>query len=134
MREFIFEIEDNKLRIRVETTFKERAGVFMSRRIVLGSFAANTNETYETFFKVACCHIGFAEVIGLSWNDVDLDIMTVSFRYSFDRCRNLKTPKTRAGVRGLSMSQYVADALMRYKKAQTLAFEGVTDKDGNPVE
>lgn len=60
--------------------------------------------------------------------------MAVSIRHSFDHYRNLKEPKTRAGVRRLPMSKHVADALMRYKKAQALALAGSTDKDGNPVE
>lgn len=60
--------------------------------------------------------------------------MTVSIRHSFDHYRNLKESKTRAGVRRLPMSKHVADALMRHKKDQALALEGVTDKDGNPFE
>ena len=106
----------------------------MARRIVSGNFTANTNETYESFFKAGCRRIGFAEVIGLSWDDVDFDGMTVPIRYSFDHCRNLKASKTRAGVRRLPMTKHVADTLMCHKMAQTPALEGVTNKDGTPVE
>lgn len=62
LRKFIAEIEDNKVHVRAGTTFKECAEDFMARRIASGNFTANTNETYENFFKAACRHIGFAEV------------------------------------------------------------------------
>lgn len=224
LREFIVEIEDNRVHVRAGATLKECAEDFMARRIASGNFTANANETYENFFRAACRHIGYAEVttieaktlqdmyaamrkgdtktgkpasgtylhllhktinlpmedllkggvitenpckkmptpprdakekralkparicsfiealdiesendcgyflaialglrraevVGLSWDDVDFDAMTVSIRHSSDHYRNLKEPKTRAGVRRLPMSNRVADALMRHKKA-----------------
>ena len=241
LREFIAEIEDNRVHVRAGATLKECAQNFMARRIASGNFTANANETYENFFRAACRHIGYAEVttieaktlqdmyaamrkgdtktgkpasgtylhllhktinllmedplkggvitenpckkmptpprdtkekralkparirsfiealdiesendcgyflaialglrraevVGLSWDVVDFDGVTVSIRHSSDHYRNHKEPKTRAGVRRLPMSNHVADALMRHKKAQALALEGVTDKNGNPVE
>ena len=62
LREFIGEFEENKIRTRTGTTFKECADDFMERRRASGNFTDNTNETYAAFFKAACRHIGFAEV------------------------------------------------------------------------
>ena len=62
LREFIAEIEDNRVHVRAGTTFKECAEDFMARRIASGNFTANANETYENFFRAACRNIGYAEV------------------------------------------------------------------------
>ena len=62
LRDFIAEIEDNKVVTRSGTTFKECADDFMARRIASGNYTDNTNEAYARYFKAACRHIGFAEV------------------------------------------------------------------------
>lgn len=241
LRDFIAEVEDNKVVTRSGTTFKECADDFMARRIASGNYTDNTNEAYARYFKAACRHIGFAEVTtidaktlesmyaamrqgdtlsgkpssgttlhllhktikllmdnlvaggvivenprlnvttpprdtkerralkparirsfineldvesepecgyflaialglrraevcGLSWEDVDFDGMAISIRHSYDHFRNLKGPKTKASIRTLPMATFVARALMRHKKAQAAALEGVVDEGGRPVK
>lgn len=62
LRDFVKEIEDDAVRKRAGTTFKECADDFMRRRRASGEFSNNTNETYERFFKAASRHIGYADV------------------------------------------------------------------------
>ena len=62
LREFIAEIEDDKVRVRSGTTFAECVDDFMARRVASGNFTANTNETYANLLKAAVRHIGYAEV------------------------------------------------------------------------
>ena len=62
LREFIAEIEDDKVRVRSGTTFAECVNDFMARRVASGNFTANTNETYANLLKAAVRHIGYAEV------------------------------------------------------------------------
>lgn len=62
LREFITEIEDDKVRVRSGTTFAECVDDFMARRIASGNFTANTNDTYAHLLKSAVRHIGYAEV------------------------------------------------------------------------
>lgn len=62
LREFIAEIENDKVRVRSGTTFAECVDDFMARCVASGNFTANTNETYANLLKAAVRHIGYAEV------------------------------------------------------------------------
>lgn len=235
LREFIAEIEDDKVRVRSGTTFAECVDDFMARRVASGNFSANTNETYANLLKAAVRHIGYAEVTaiepktlenmyaamrkgdttsgrpmsgttlnalhktislvmddlvedgvlvenpckktatpprdteerralkpermrrlineldaesedengyflaitlglrraevcGLSWEDVDFDGMVITIRRSYDHFGNLKSTKTRAGVRRLPMASFVARALARHREAQTRFLDALADK------
>lgn len=69
---------------------------------------------------ILCTTLGLrrGEAVGLSWGDVDFIGNTVNVCHSFDRFRNLKSPKTAAGARILPMSQFTANALHRRHAAQ----------------
>ena len=65
LRDFIAEIEDDKVRVRSGTTFAECVDDFIARRVASGNFSANTNETYASILKAAVRHIGHAEVTAI---------------------------------------------------------------------
>lgn len=69
---------------------------------------------------ILCTTLGLrrGEAVGLSWGDVDFIGNTVNVCHSFDRFRNLKSPKTAAGARILPMSQFTVDALHKRHAAQ----------------
>lgn len=69
---------------------------------------------------ILCVTLGLrrGEAVGLSWGDVDFVGNTVNVRHSFDRFRNLKSPKTVAGTRILPMSAFTAEALRKRHAAQ----------------
>lgn len=62
------------------------------------------------------------EICGLSWGDVDFDDMTVNVHHSYDMFGNLKTTKTRAGVRILPLPEKTAEGLKAQKEAQLRRF------------
>ena len=89
---------------------------------------------------ILCATLGLrrGEAVGLSWGDVDFVNNTVSIRHSFDRLRNLKTPKTTAGARNLPMSEFTAEALRRRHVTQLALYGGsfnefVTQTPEGPV-
>ena len=240
LREFIAEIEDDKVRVRSGTTFAECVDDFMARRVASGNFSANTNETYANLLKAAVRHIGYAEVTtiepktlesmyaamrkgdtascrpmsgttlnalhktislvmdelvedgvlvenpckktatpprdteerralkpermrrlineldaesedeigyflaitlglrraevcGLSWEDVDFDGMVITIRRSYDHFGNLKSTKTRAGVRRLPMASFVARALRLHQDAQARFLDALAEKKGEQL-
>lgn len=61
-----------------------------------------------------CCMMGLrrGEVVALNWEDVDFGERVINVRKSYDDMGNLKTPKTRAGVRTVPMPDAVVDALI----------------------
>lgn len=69
---------------------------------------------------ILCATLGLrrGEAVGLSWGDVDFIGNTVNVRHSFDRFRNLKSPKTAAGARILPLSAFTANALRERHAAQ----------------
>ena len=69
---------------------------------------------------ILCATLGLrrGEAVGLSWGDVDFLHNTVSVCHSFDRLRNLKTPKTSAGARILPMTTFTASALHKRHDTQ----------------
>ena len=69
---------------------------------------------------ILCATLGLrrGEAVGLSWGDVDFINNTVNVCHSFDRFRNLKSPKTAAGARILPLSSFTADALHKRHDAQ----------------
>ena len=62
LRDFIEEIEDDKVWRRTGTTFEECAADFMERRDLSGEFSQNTQLRYRRCFKAVSRHIGKAEV------------------------------------------------------------------------
>lgn len=62
LRDFIEEIEDDKVWKRTGTTFEECAADFMERRDLSGEFSQNTQLRYRRCFKAVSRHIGKAEV------------------------------------------------------------------------
>ena len=78
------------------------------------------------YFLAASLGLRCGEVCGLSWGDVDFAQGIVSVRHSYDHFGNLKSPKTRAGLRRLPMAPFVAEGLRRHRDAQSkrLAAEG----------
>ena len=69
---------------------------------------------------ILCATLGLrrGEAVGLSWGDVDFIGNTVNVCHSFDRFRNLKSPKTAAGARILPMPSITASALHKRHEAQ----------------
>ena len=69
---------------------------------------------------ILCATLGLrrGEAVGLSWGDVDFINNTVNVCHSFDRLRNLKSPKTAAGARILPMPAFTAEALRKRHDAQ----------------
>ena len=69
---------------------------------------------------ILCATLGLrrGEAVGLSWGDVDFVGNSVNIRHSFDRFRNLKTPKTAAGARILPLPDFTAEALKIRHEAQ----------------
>lgn len=61
LREFIIEIENDRVHQRAGTTIEACAESFMERRRAPAEFADNTNELYERFFKAINRHIGKAD-------------------------------------------------------------------------
>lgn len=62
LRDFIEEIEDDRVWKRTGTTFEECAADFMERRDLSGEFSQNTQLRYRRCFKAVSRHIGKAEV------------------------------------------------------------------------
>lgn len=62
LRDFIEEIEDDRVWKRTGTTFEECAADFMERRDLSGEFSQNTQLRYCRYFKAVSRHIGKAEV------------------------------------------------------------------------
>ncbi len=147
LREFIAEIEDDRVATRAGTTFKECAEDFLARREASGNFTACTNESYRAlvaeldcesepecaYFLAVTMGLRRGEVCGLSWADVDFVGGVLDIRHSYDHFGNLKQPKTKAGCRRLPMPGFVADALRRHKAAQAQRLAGVADKSGRPL-
>ncbi len=70
------------------------------------------------YFLAVSLGLRRGEVCGLSWGDVDFVQGIVSISHSYDRFKNFKAPKTKAGRRRLPMPPFVADALLRHREAQ----------------
>ncbi len=66
LRDFIEEIEDDKVWKRTGTTFEECAADFMDRREQSGEFTQNTNKRYRVQFKAISRHIGKADVASIT--------------------------------------------------------------------
>ncbi|MFQ9178758.1 MAG: hypothetical protein ACLR3C_01785 [Eggerthella lenta] len=62
LRDFIEEIEDDRVWRRTGTTFEECAADFMERRDLSGEFSQNTQLRYRRCFKAVSRHIGKAEI------------------------------------------------------------------------
>ena len=59
-----------------------------------------------------------SESVALTWSDIDWEKNTITVKHSCDRHGNLKTPKTKAGIRTLPMSNGLRKALLQYRKSQ----------------
>lgn len=66
LRDFIEEIEDDRVWKRTGTTFEECAEEFMDRREQSGEFTQNTNRRYRVQFKAIARHIGKADVASVT--------------------------------------------------------------------
>ena len=66
LRDFIEEIEDDRVWKRTGTTFEECAADFMDRREQSGEFTQNTNKRYRVQFKAISRHIGKADVASIT--------------------------------------------------------------------
>lgn len=86
------------------------------------------SEDENGYFLAITLGLRRAEVCGLSWEDVDFDGMVITIRRSYDHFGNLKSTKTRAGVRRLPMASFVARALARHREAQTRFLDALADK------
>ena len=71
LREFIAQIEDNKVATRSSTTFKECVDDFLTRREASGNYTACTNESYRALLTLACEHLGYAEVTTIDARELE---------------------------------------------------------------
>ena len=58
------------------------------------------------------------EILGLLWDSVDLDSGTIAVRRSLSRKSGLKEPKTKAGIRSVSVDAKTVWHLARWKREQ----------------
>jgi integrase len=72
-------------------------------------------------FYVLALHTGMrrGELLGLQWNDIDLDAATVKVRRSLDVDGTLKEPKNAASRRTLKLSPQAVDALKAHRVRQS---------------
>lgn len=66
LRDFIEEIEGDRVQARHGGTFEECAAEFQVRRRGSGEFSESTHDAYDTFLKAACRHIGRADVASIT--------------------------------------------------------------------
>ena len=66
LRDFIEEIEDDKVWKRTGTTFEECAADYMERRIQAGELSANSIKRYTVQFKAVSRHIGKADIANVT--------------------------------------------------------------------
>lgn len=59
------------------------------------------------------------EILGLEWDNVDLENRTISVVQSLAKSGDTKSPKTRAGIRTIHIDEATAMKLARWKKMQT---------------
>lgn len=71
LREFIAEIEDDRVATRAGTTFKECADDFLAHLEASGNFTACTNESYRALLGLACDHLGYAEVTAVGVRELE---------------------------------------------------------------
>lgn len=65
------------------------------------------------------------EICGLTWSDVDWYEHTISIKHSFDKYKELKSTKTKAGLRVLPLPDVTYDGLLKWKEAQELKFASI---------
>lgn len=58
------------------------------------------------------------EVLGLRWQDVDLDAATARVRQTLQVTMQFDSPKSQRSVRSLSLPSFLVDALKRHRKLQ----------------
>lgn len=80
------------------------------------------NERECAFMLAITLGLRRGEISGLSWGDVDFAEKTLCIRHSYDRFRNLKITKTRAGSRLLPLTDATCEALAARKAAQAERF------------
>lgn len=78
---------------------------------------------------ILCATLGMrrGEACGLSWGDVDFDEGTVFVQHSYDDFDNLKSPKTKAGIRILPLPEFTREALLKRKAAQIAMVDDQTE-------
>ncbi|MGC4431766.1 site-specific integrase, partial [Streptococcus suis] len=65
----------------------------------------------------------FGEVVALEWSDIDLDNGTISITKNYSRLLKLiGTPKSKAGVRVISIDKKTINLLRLYKNRQRQIF------------
>lgn len=78
------------------------------------------------------------EVLGLRWQDVDLDSGRLHVRQALSKQTaeiEFRSPKTKSGTRGLPMPPLLVEALRKHKRVQVRRLDldlVCTDKHGNP--
>ena len=64
------------------------------------------------------------EVLALRWSNIDLEDMSLRVTHALDPKRNMKEPKSAAGMRSISLDAITCAKLREWKKAQTLWLRG----------
>ena len=108
------------------------------------SYVANSSQYAHwlplfTVFLGTGCRVG--EVLGLRWEDIDFDRMTIQINHNLiyrlqenGECKfRVTTPKTKSGIREIPMMEEVRDALLEERERQrefgpnTATVDGYTD-------
>lgn len=83
--------------------------------------AANGEELYILILLAVTTGMRYAEIVGLSWKDIDLDKQTIHVRQQLVRTKGeyrLTEPKTRSSQRVISLSESLVAPLRRHKAEQ----------------
>ncbi|SEM53972.1 Site-specific recombinase XerD [Sphingomonas gellani] len=85
----------------------------------------------------ALCGLRVGEVLGLKASNLDLDRRVLRVRHNLTAYRELKGPKTAAGIRDVPIPEPVAAELIRWRDDLSVANDGgyfFTREDGRPYE
>lgn len=81
---------------------------------------------YKLLLATGC---RFGEVVALDWSDIDLDNKTISISKSYNRLVDLVgTPKSKAGIRVISIDNKTVLMLKQYQGRQRLTFLDIGEK------
>ena len=72
--------------------------------------------TRALIYLAAFCGLRVGEILGLTWDAVDLEAGRLEVRHSLDAWDTLKGPKTRAGVRSVPMPSAVVQVITEWRE------------------
>ncbi|CYV18199.1 site-specific integrase [Streptococcus suis] len=98
-------------------------------KVLLGYMEKLSNQKYGHYFDYVLYSVllatgcRFGEVVALEWSDIDLDNGTISITKNYNRLlKLLGTPKSKAGIRTISIDKKTVNMLRLYKNRQRQLF------------